>query len=153
MAAADRPDVERLDPTGMDVATAVARWRLEPHPERGFYRRTYTSPVQVTPPGGSGPRALATAILYLLPAGERSLEHRVRSEELWCWQGGAPMELHVEGARHVLGPDPSAGHEPQAVVPPGAWQSATPAGGPWSLVTCVVVPGFDWADFELRSTD
>ena len=29
---------------GMDVATAVDRWRLGPHPEGGFFRETYRSP-------------------------------------------------------------------------------------------------------------
>ena len=28
---------------GMDVATAVDRWRLGPHPEGGFFRETYRS--------------------------------------------------------------------------------------------------------------
>ncbi|MEZ5239198.1 MAG: cupin domain-containing protein [Microthrixaceae bacterium] len=35
-------------------------------------------------------------------------------------------------------------------MPPGAWQSAVPA-GEWTLVTCVVVPGFDAEHFELAA--
>jgi len=31
------------------------------------------------------------------------------------------------------------------------WQSATPATDRWSLVACVVVPGFDLSDFEMRA--
>jgi predicted cupin superfamily sugar epimerase len=44
----------------------------------------------------------------------------------------------------------------QALVPAGSWQGARLAGGPhlpaeqaWALVSCVVTPGFDFADFEL----
>jgi len=164
----------------MDVTTAVRRWRLEPHPEGGFYRETYRSGLRTVPPGWPGERALATAILYLLPAGVRSAWHRVRGDELWLWQGGAPMALFIgdearytgDEARYTgdearqVGPDPAAGQELQVLVPAGAWQSATPgaptpgaatpgaagpgAAEPWSLVACLVAPGFDFADFELR---
>ena len=48
------------------------------------------------------------------------------------------------------------GLAPQALVPAGSWQGARLAGGPhlpasraWALVSCVVTPGFDFADFEL----
>jgi predicted cupin superfamily sugar epimerase len=44
----------------------------------------------------------------------------------------------------------------QALVPGGSWQGARLAGGPhlpadyaWALVTCIVTPGFDYADFEI----
>ena len=66
--------------------------------------------------------------------------------ELWLWQSGAPMALDIEGTTHVVGPE----HELQVLVPGGAWQSATPVTGEWSLVACVVAPGFDFADFELE---
>jgi predicted cupin superfamily sugar epimerase len=37
---------------------------------------------------------------------------------------------------------------PQALVPAGTWQSARPAGEE-VLLSCVVAPGFDFADFRL----
>jgi uncharacterized protein len=135
----------------VDARAAAEAWGLEPHPEGGFYRETFRSRVSVQLPGWPGERALATAIIYLLAAGERSAAHRVRGDELWLWQGGAPMELTVDGAARLLGPDAGAGHELQLLVPGGAWQSATPAGPGWSLAACVVAPGFDFADFELRA--
>ena len=67
----------------MDVAEAVGAWRLEPHPEGGFFRETYRSAMATAPAGWPGERALATSILYLLPAGDRSAWHRVRGDELW----------------------------------------------------------------------
>ncbi len=49
---------------------------------------------------------------------------------------------------------------PQALVPAGSWQGARLAGGPhlpaqnaWALVSCIVMPGFDFADFELADRD
>jgi predicted cupin superfamily sugar epimerase len=135
----------------MDARSVAEAWRLAPHPEGGFYRETYRSALSATPPGWPGARALATAILYLLPAGERSAVHRVRGDELWLWQGGAPMELTVGAEPRLVGPDSRAGHELQVLVPAGTWQSATPGADAeeWSMVACVVSPGFDFADFEL----
>jgi hypothetical protein len=63
------------------------------------------------------------------------------------------MELHMGEQTQVVGPDPAAGQEPQVLVPAGAWQWATPADGAWSLVACLVAPGFDYEDFELRGAD
>ena len=136
----------------MEARDVAQEWGLEPHPEGGFYRETYRSGLSVTPPGWPGARALATVILYLLAAGERSAAHRVRGDELWLWQGGAAMELTVEGRRQLVGPDRSAGHALQLLVPAGALQSATPAAGAeaWSIVACVVAPGFDFTDLEMR---
>lgn len=131
---------------------------LAPHPEGGWYRRTWTSPVTVDTP--YGPRPSATAILYLLD--EPGRWHRVRSTELWCWHSGPEAELLLAGDRDGpgdpvalrLGPPgpPGAGTAvlPQREVPPGVWQRAAPLGEGPVLVSCVVSPGFDFADFELR---
>jgi uncharacterized protein len=137
----------------MDAAAVARLWGLQPHREGGFYRETYRSRLTVTPPGWPGPRACATSILYLLPAGERSAWHRVRGDELWLWQGGGAMRLGVDDEEHVVGPHADARQELQVLVPACAWQSATPDDDAWSLVACVVAPGFDFADFELRSRD
>ena len=129
----------------------IDRLQLQPHPEGGFFRETYRSQLTATPVGWPGPRAFATAILFLLRAGERSARHRVRGDELWCWHAGAPMALDIDGVTHLVGPDATAGHALHVLVPGGACQSATPAGDSWSLVACVVAPGFDFADFEMSS--
>ncbi|WP_255271368.1 cupin domain-containing protein [Actinomadura madurae] len=42
----------------------------------------------------------------------------------------------------------AGGQVPQAVVPANAWQAARPAGDEEVLVSCVVSPGFDFADFR-----
>ncbi|HZD38267.1 MAG TPA: cupin domain-containing protein [Actinomycetes bacterium] len=131
---------------------------LEPHPEGGWYRETWRSPVEVTPPGYGGKRSAATAIYYLLGPGDESRWHTVRSDELWLWHRGGPLELLLGGKgerpgssprRVLLGSDPAAGQAPQALVPAGTWQSARPAVPEEVLVTCVVAPGFDFADFHL----
>ncbi|MFC4072634.1 cupin domain-containing protein [Actinoplanes subglobosus] len=136
----------------------VERLGLEPHPEGGWYRETWRSPVMFEPDGYDGPRHSATAIYFLLHPGERSAWHVVRSAELWFWHSGGPLLLRRGGAGEVpadgdevlLGPDIAAGQEPQILIPPGVWQSAEPAGTDPVLVSCVVSPGFDFADFRLH---
>jgi len=130
---------------------------LEPHPEGGWYRQTWRSMVSLSPAGYDGPRATATAIYFLLNPGEASRWHRVASDELWLWHAGGPLTLTLGGSGaapgdpvdQVLGPSFATGERPQFVVPGGAWQSAAPAGTEPVLVTCVVSPGFEFADFEL----
>lgn len=125
---------------------------LAPHPEGGWYRRTWTAPGTVDTP--HGPRPTATAILYLLD--DASAWHRVRSTELWFWHSGAPVGLALGGAldtpgppdEAVLGP-PGDGALPQREVPPSVWQTARLLGDEPALVSCVVSPGFDFADFSL----
>lgn len=142
---------------------------LEPHPEGGWYRRTWTSPQSVTLPHPDAAatagrsdrtRAAATLILFLLPAGEWSGWHRVASSEVWIWSGIGPVTLQYggegdepdpEGRRVVVG-DPREGHAPQAVVPPDVWQRTLPAEHD-ALVSCLVSPGFDFADFTMPGID
>jgi len=86
----------------------------------------------------------------------------VRSAELWFLHRGR-LELSLGGDgpspasgsggltthRQVLGLDFSAGDRPQVLVPPNYWQAARPIGDEPCLVSCVVVPGFDFTDFTL----
>jgi uncharacterized protein len=132
---------------------------LAPHPEGGWYRETWRSPVTFIPGGFDGERASATCIYFLLEPGEESRWHRVRSTELWLWHGPGTLELDLGGTgdmpEHdgatsvVLGRDIAAGQVSQAVVPADAWQAARAAGDAPVLVSCVVSPGFDFADFTL----
>jgi predicted cupin superfamily sugar epimerase len=134
---------------------------LARHPEGGWFAETWRAPVEFTPAGYPGPRAAATSIVFLLRADERSRWHRVRSDELWLWQGLGPLRLRLGGTgpapepagELVVGPDPAAGHLLQALVPAGAWQAAEPLTGAGALVGCVVAPGFAYEDFELARSE
>lgn len=133
---------------------------LAPHPEGGWFRETWRSELAIAesalPPAYCGPRNAGTAILFLLMPGQQSAWHTVRSAELWLFHRGSPLELEIgveqDGATtHLVGGDIDAGEHPQVVVPPGYWQRARPRDDEPSLVSCVVVPGFDFADFELAA--
>jgi len=121
---------------------------LQPHPEGGWFRQTWRARVAFQPDGYDGPRHAATAIYFALHPGERSAPHVVRSDELWLWHFGGPLALQVGGESVFLGGDLAARQQPQVLVPGGVWQAAEPLGGP-VLLSCVVAPGFDFADFRL----
>ena len=137
----------------MDSASElIEQLGLAAHPEGGWYKETWR--------GDAGPdgRAQGTAIIFLLRSGEASHWHTVDAAELWLWQAGDPVELRLAArdagpARSViLGADVMAGQQLQGLVAPGEWQAARPFGEAvhgYSLVSCVVVPGFDFAGFKL----
>lgn len=134
------------------ASAIILKLGLQPHPEGGWYRETWRAET------APGKRAGATAILFLLDAGERSHWHRVDASELWLWHAGSPLALSMaasgEGplSHSLLGPNVLAGEMPQLLVPPGHWQAAEPDGG-WVLVSCVVSPGFEFSGFELAVPD
>ena len=128
--------------TAMDM---IQRLDLDPHPEGGWYRQTWRS--QAVLPDG---RAAGTSILYLLEEGGRSHWHRVDAEELWIFQAGAPLRLltAAEGVIVESRLGPGLGQSPQLLVRTHEWQSAEADQG-WTLVACVVAPGFRFEGFEL----
>jgi uncharacterized protein len=136
----------------MHADDIIERLGLVPHPEGGHYAETWRGPV------GADGRAVGTAIHFLLRAGERSQWHRVDADEIWFHHAGAPLVLSIASdadsppVDHLLGSDLAAGERPQVRVPAHAWQAAATAGG-WTLVSCVVVPGFEFDGFELAAAD
>jgi uncharacterized protein len=120
---------------------------MKPHPEGGHYVETFRD--------AEGPkgRGHSTAIYFLLQVGEVSAWHRVDAAEHWFWHAGGPLALSIsddgQSARAIrLGPDLRAGQRPGAIVPANAWQAAESLGA-WTLVSCVVAPGFVFETFEL----
>lgn len=131
---------------------------LQPHPrEGGYFRETYRSsitlPKSTLPDGYPTDRCAATAIYYLLTPKHISPIHRLRSDEVFHFYMGDPVEmvqLGPAGGKVVtLGTDFHAGHAPQVVAPAGVWQgSCLRLGGKLALIGCTVAPGFDYADYE-----
>lgn len=135
----------------------IERLSLIPHPEGGHYRQTWAAPE-------ANGRAQATCIYFLLKADEQSHWHRVDADEFWLWHAGDP--LHVlrseddtgPATATVLGPNVPAGETPQLMVTKDHWQATRPIlsgahSGPhgWSLVSCVVSPGFQFDGFTLAA--
>ncbi|MBB6171463.1 hypothetical protein HNR23_001523 [Nocardiopsis mwathae] len=153
----------RRDPDGVYSAVqhrgAVAEeLDLIPHPEGGWYRSTWRSRHTLRPEGYPGERDAASGTLFMLGPGEESRWHRLRSDEMWVFNRGGPVELVYGGTgerpvadtRITLGPHIEAGQVVQALVPAGTWQSAHPLTGSEGVVSLFVSPGFEFEDFEVE---
>ncbi|HYS67646.1 MAG TPA: cupin domain-containing protein [Paraburkholderia sp.] len=135
----------------------IRRFDLKPHPEGGFFSETYRSAQRVSRDGDSAQaRSASTAIYYLLCDGAHSAWHRIKSDEVWHFYAGEPLNVHVLDetgtlVTHRLGnalTHPDAVF--QAVVPAGLWFAAECADpSTFALVGCTVAPGFEFSEFEL----
>jgi uncharacterized protein len=141
----------------------IEKLQLEAHPEGGYFRQTYRSEVLIArealPAGFTGPRAVSTAIYFLLEGKNFSAFHRLRSDEVWHFYAGEPLVVHVidtDGKyfRIPLGQDPEEGQVLQAVVRAGCWFASHVADWKsFALVACTVAPGFDFEDFEMGNRE
>jgi predicted cupin superfamily sugar epimerase len=142
-----------------EAAAIINALGLAPHPrEGGWFRETYRATEMLSVPALGGryaaPRAVSTAIYYLLTPVTFSALHRLASDEVFHFYAGDPVEqlrLHPDGRGEVvtIGNNLAAGQRPQLLVPRGVWQGARLApGGRYALLGCTVAPGFDYADYE-----
>jgi predicted cupin superfamily sugar epimerase len=134
--------------------------RLEPLPiEGGYFRRTYCSAdtIDVTglPNRYFRAKAVGSAIYFFLHGDHCSALHRLRTDEIYHFYLGDPVELLLlspNGTSNVvmLGPDLEAGQQVQVVVPCGVWHgSRLGAGGHFALLGTTMAPAYDPTDFEL----
>lgn len=132
----------------------VKAYEMNQHPEGGYYKEIYRSENSVTTSYGAN-RSLMTSIYFLITKGNFSSFHRIKSDELWNYHYGDALSVHIispEGNYSMLkiGSNVENGEQLQGVVPAGSWfASEVIEGGDYSLVGCVVAPGFDFEDFEL----
>ena len=134
----------------------IDRLQLACHPEGGYYRETYRSSGSyslTTPFNGS--RSYATAIYYLLKGRDRSKLHSIHSDELWFFHAGDPLKVYMlpkngEPSSFTLGVSAENSEVLQETVPAESWFGAcleNPDSESYSLVSCVVAPGFEFRDF------
>ena len=131
----------------------ITQLQLEAHPEGGFYKSTYTASEAVATHNGSRP--IYTSIYFLLRSTDISHLHRLQSDELWYYHGGSPLTVHMiypDGTYEAkkLGLNIANGEVPQILVPKHTiFGSSVDDADAFSLVGCMVAPGFDFEDFEL----
>lgn len=130
----------------MTAEEIIAKLQLARHPEGGWFRETWRAE---TPEG----RPCGTCIFFLLAAGETSHWHRVDATEIWHYHAGAALILSISpdevgpARDHLLSADLAEGL-PHLIVPEHHWQAAHSTGA-YTLVSCTVSPGFDFAGFTL----
>lgn len=143
-----------------EVESMVKKYDLSPHPEGGWYRRVFQSNDFVMAQGAAikryknEARLAGTSIIYLLEQHNFSAWHSVQSDETWCFHTGNPLLLRIldnAGNLQEIILSHETGHL-QFTVRAGDIFSAESL-GKFSLVSCVVTPGFDFKDFQLMSKD
>jgi uncharacterized protein len=142
-----------------NVHNWVSKLGLSPHPEGGYYKRTFESDEQITDKELSvnfeGQRKLFTSIFFLLTSDDVSHFHRLKSDELWYFHAGSPLTIHVinengEYQELKLGLNLDKGEIPQIMVKKNSiFGSSVMEKDTFSLVGCMVSPGFEFRDFEL----
>ncbi len=133
-----------------NITKIIKQLDLIAHPEGGFYRETYRSEDTLR---GSA-KNLMSSIYFLLTSDHVSHLHRIKSDENWYYHGGSPLIVHVLDAfghhQHIVGNDLEKGYFPHFLVPKNTiFGSTVLEKDSYSLVSCVVAPGFDFSDFEL----
>jgi predicted cupin superfamily sugar epimerase len=136
------------------AAELIRTLALEAHREGGYFGEIFRSPFEVEPADDREERSALTTIYFLLLPESPSCWHRLRSDEVWHFFEGSPVE-HLtmdpdsfEVTPRILGPLGEADSEPARVVPARYWQAARTTGS-YSLVGCTIGPGFEYEDFEL----
>jgi len=143
-----------MDQLNKEIQKIVTDLELLPHPEGGFYKETYRSEEKID----SLNRELVTSIYFLLTSENVSRFHRIKSDEQWFFHAGSPLIVHTLGEngheQTLIGSAFSKGEKLHFVVPKNTiFGSSVLYENSFSLVSCVVAPGFDFADFELFDSD
>lgn len=141
----------------MTAKEIIDYYTLLPHPEGGYYRRTYASALDTNLRGKNRP--VCTAILFLLESGQYSRLHRIPQDEMWHFYLGDPLrlvEIRSDGETHeiLMGHDIRAHQKLQYSVQGGSWFGATPfSKNGFSLVGCTVSPGFLMEELQLGNAE
>jgi len=131
---------------------------LLPHPEGGYYKEMYRSSGMISssslPGGFDGDRHFSTAIYFLLRSEDRSVFHRIKSDELWHFYQGSTLLIYVLQENELkilkLGSDLEKGESLQVMIPANCWFGAhVEQQNSFALCGCTVAPGFDFRDFEM----
>ena len=160
----------------MEAQKVVELLKLEPHHEGGYFRRTYTSKIDVSitkgsyspsenDPNSGIQRSIMTSIFYMLTSEAPTMYmHLNRSDIVHYFHLGSAVDFFVipptgELIQETLGADILSGEKLQLLVPGGCWKAATmkeperAKGQGFSLTSEVVAPGFDYMDNALAKTD
>lgn len=132
------------------VKELIEKLNLIEHPEGGYYSETYRSEINLKDKN----RQLMTSIYFLLTSENVSKFHRIKSDEIWFFHEGSSLIVHtLSGKGHLqnkVGLNLIQGEVPQFLVEKDTvFGSSVSEENSYSLVSCVVSPGFDFEDFEL----
>jgi uncharacterized protein len=135
----------------------ISNLNLIPHPEGGYFKEVYRSSEEIQstclPDRFDGNRNFSTAIYFLLKKNDKSVFHRIKSDETWHFYDGDNLSIYLinqdgELVIHELGLKPELNILPQITIPANCWFAAE-TNASFTLVGCTVAPGFNFNDFEM----
>ena len=149
------------------AAKLIDHFHMQKIPQEGcWFSLTYASEDELdgdTLPARYAGRthAAGSAIVALETAQDFSAMHRLKTDEVWHFYEGSPIDLLLlypdgHGQRVTLGSHVLAGELRQFTVPRGVWQGSAPrerSASAYSLFADQLSPGFDYADFEIGYRD
>ncbi len=145
------------------VQKLIDKLDLQPHPEGGYFKETYRSPVKINSEAlgknYDGNRNVSTCIYFMLTSETFSAFHKINQDEIWHFYTGSPISLHIiseegEHSEILIGCEMDKNQVPQAVVNGGSYFAAkVTEANSYALVGCTVAPGFDFKDFYLPSQE
>ncbi len=138
------------------VDEIIQHLNLVAHPEGGYFKETYRAVEEID--CQQGKRNLSTNIYFLLKSGQKSAFHRLESDEFWYFHEGSILEVFIifpdgEMKRELLGGDCLNVQKPQLLLPKGTWFAARCLDEGYTLISCLVSPGFHFDDFELAQRE
>ena len=133
------------------IEAIIQKYKLQPHPEGGYFREIYRSEQEVLSPVVMENRNAVTHIYFLLKQGQFSRFHRVLHDEIWNFYEGDPLKL-IEFNEEVIIEKVIGEGDYISVVKAGVFQAAESM-GEYTLVGCSVAPGFDFKDFSFINSD
>jgi len=135
----------------------ISQLNLIPHPEGGFYKEVFRSRIEIRKKSATDLKQACTSIYYLLGGRDYSAFHRLASDEIWYYHKGEPLHIYEITKTGLLITHELSDHETGdlcVVIEAGSWFAASiPTGKDYSLVSCVVAPGFDFKEFVMADKD
>jgi len=144
----------------MTAKKIIKDFKLEKHPEGGYYRRVWCSEVKSDFSKNNSTEILnnASHIYYLLEKNDFSAFHRINNEELWHHYSGSTIRIFILNSdgkleTQLLGKSIENGEQPTVVIPKNQWFAAEVVDkSDFGFVGCTVVPAFSFSGFELADT-
>ena len=143
----------------MDAQYWIKKLDLRKHPEGGFFKEVYraSSANKMDVDWSGSKRDVCTSIYFLLSAIDRSVFHKICSDEIWHFYAGSPITVtEIDENGDLIETTIGIGDdiEPQHVVLAHRWFGAEVQDKEgYALVGCTVSPGFDFEDFRMASRE
>ncbi|AIY84891.1 hypothetical protein U729_1976 [Clostridium baratii str. Sullivan] len=127
----------------------IKNLEMVPHVEGGYFKESFLSEELI-----NDNKKLWSSIYFLLETGEVSNFHRLKSDEMWYYHDGEALTIYMISPEGILttkqlGKNIENGEYPQVLVPKDYIFGSAMNNNGFSLVGCMVAPGFEFSDFEL----